>query len=360
MSGAQDVRQAVEFRRVSKRYGSVTAVDDVSFVIASGTLVTVLGPSGCGKTTILRMIAGLEQVSSGTILIDGEDVTLLPATQRNISMVFQSYALFPHMSVMENVCYGLRASGISKARAEPMAAEKLRQVGLAGYERRLPSELSGGQQQRVAVARAIVLEPKVLLFDEPLSNLDTKLRRRVREEIRELQQNLSLTAVYVTHDQQEALAISDRIMVMGMAHVAQDDSPRALYEHPASRFVADFIGDANLVPVTIGPHAGAQAEVQLGPIGLELPHRGVPSGAAELAIRPQAISLRMGAAGPNELLGRVTRAAYLGSHMEYWVAAEGLTTELFVIAPDVAAPLPVDVQVGIRLAPSGVAVVPRA
>jgi iron(III) transport system ATP-binding protein len=359
MSNTDGVRQAVEFRRVTKRYGTVTAVDEVSFAIASGTLVTLLGPSGCGKTTILRMIAGLEQVSSGTIVIDGEDVTLLPATQRNISMVFQSYALFPHMTVLENVCYGLRASGINKARSEDAAAERLRQVGLAGYERRLPSELSGGQQQRVAVARAIVLEPKVLLFDEPLSNLDTKLRRRVREEIRELQQSLALTAVYVTHDQQEALAISDRIMVMGMAHIAQDGSPRALYEHPASHFVADFIGDANLVPVTIGPHAGTQAQVSLGPICLELPHRGVPSGAAELAIRPQAISLRTGDTGPHGLHGRITRAAYLGSHMEYWVAAEGLSSELFVIAADVAAPLPLDAKVGIQLASSGVAIVYR-
>ena len=167
------------------------------------------------------------------------------------SMVFQSYALFPHMTVLENVCYGLRAGGMSKAEAEDAGTEKLSLVGLAGYERRLPSELSGGQQQRVAVARAIVLEPKVLLFDEPLSNLDAKLRRRVREEIHELQQSLALTAVYVTHDQQEALAISDRIVVMSMARIAQDGSPRGLYEHPDSHFVADFIGDANMVPVVI-------------------------------------------------------------------------------------------------------------
>jgi iron(III) transport system ATP-binding protein len=357
MSDTRDARQAVEFRRVNKRYGAVTAIDDVSFAIASGTLVTLLGPSGCGKTTILRMIAGLEQVSSGTILIDGEDVTLLPATRRNISMVFQSYALFPHMTVLENVCYGLRASGINKARSAALAAEKLRQVGLAGYERRLPSELSGGQQQRVAVARAIVLEPKVLLFDEPLSNLDTKLRRRVREEIRELQQSLALTAVYVTHDQQEALAISDRIMVMGMAHIAQDDSPRALYEHPASHFVADFIGDANLVPVTIGPHQGTLAPVWLGPICLTLPHRGVPAGAAELAIRPQALALRIGTAGPNELHGTIVRAAYLGSHMEYQVVAEGLDKELFVVDPAVAAPMPHGIKIAITPVLAGVSVV---
>ena len=187
----------------------------------------------------------------GRILIEGDDVTLLSAAERDVSMVFQSYALFPHMTVLENVCYGLRASGMRKARAVELAQAKLALVGLTGYDARLPSELSGGQQQRVAVARAIVLEPKVLLFDEPLSNLDAKLRRRVREEIREMQQSLSLTAVYVTHDQQEALAISDRIMVMNMARIAQDGTPRGLYEQPNSHFVADFIGDANIVPVTI-------------------------------------------------------------------------------------------------------------
>ena len=204
----------------------MTALDTVSLSIERGTLVTLLGPSGCGKTTILRLIAGLEQASDGQILIDGDDVTLLSAAERDVSMVFQSYALFPHMTVLENVCYGLRASGMRKAQAVELAQAKLALVGLAGYGARLPSELSGGQQQRVAVARAIVLEPKVLLFDEPLSNLDAKLRRRVREEIRELQQSLSLTAVYVTHDQQEALAISDRIMVMSMARIAQDGTPR--------------------------------------------------------------------------------------------------------------------------------------
>src|SRR3954471_13076340 len=208
---------AVEFRSVSKRYGTVTALDAVSLTIERGTLVTLLGPSGCGKTTLLRLIAGLEQASGGQILIEGADVTLLSAAERDVSMVFQSYALFPHMTVLENVCYGLRASGMRKAQAVELARGKLELVGLAGYGARLPSELSGGQQQRVAVARAIVLEPKVLLFDEPLSNLDAKLRRHVRQEIHELQQDLALTMVYVTHDQEEALAVSDRIIVMNAA-----------------------------------------------------------------------------------------------------------------------------------------------
>ncbi len=351
-------RRDVEFRRVSKQYGTVAALAEVSFSVASGTLVTLLGPSGCGKTTILRLIAGLEQVSAGSILIGGEDVTLLSATQRNVSMVFQSYALFPHMTVMENVCYGLRASGMRQAAAKEIAAEKLRQVGLSGFERRLPSELSGGQQQRVAVARAIVLEPKVLLFDEPLSNLDTKLRRHVRDEIRELQQTLSLTAVYVTHDQQEALAISDRIMVMNMARIAQDDTPRALYEYPRNHFVADFIGDANLLPVVIERHEGDLARVRLCALRLVLPHGNAPPGPAELAVRPQSLLLRAGEPGAQELAGRIVKAAYLGSHMEYRVTAEGVERELFVIDPNVAVPLSAGQGVAVGLAGHGVAIVP--
>jgi iron(III) transport system ATP-binding protein len=262
--------------------------------------------------------------------------------------------------VLENVCYGLRASGMRKARAIELAQAKLELVGLAGYGARLPSELSGGQQQRVAVARAIVLEPKVLLFDEPLSNLDAKLRRHVREEIHELQQTLSLTAVYVTHDQQEALAISDRIMVMSMAHVAQDGTPRGLYEQPHSHFVADFIGDANIVPVVVESRTGGMASVRLGPLVVSLPHRDATEGAAELSIRPQALLLTPGAAGGDALAGRITKASYLGSQMEYWVLADGLSKELFVIAPDVDAPLSPGADVAIRLAHSGVAVVPQA
>jgi iron(III) transport system ATP-binding protein len=193
---------SVEFRNVTKRYGEVKAVDGVSFTIAPGTLVTLLGPSGCGKTTTLRMIAGLEMASEGQIFIGGRDVTRLSAADRDVSMVFQSYALFPHMSVLDNVAYGPTVQGMRKKEAQALALDKLALVGLSGLEKRSPSELSGGQQQRVAVARALVLEPQVLLFDEPLSNLDAKLRRRVRDDIRELQQNLNLTVAYLTHDQE--------------------------------------------------------------------------------------------------------------------------------------------------------------
>ncbi|TBW39477.1 ABC transporter ATP-binding protein [Siculibacillus lacustris] len=348
---------AVELRGVTKRYGDVTALRTIDLAIDRGTLVTLLGPSGCGKTTMLRLIAGLERPDDGRILIGGRDVTLAAASERNIGMVFQSYALFPHMTVLENVCYGLRAGGMKKAEAIAAATDKIALVGLAGYESRLPSELSGGQQQRVAVARAIVLEPEVLLFDEPLSNLDAKLRRHVREEIRELQQSLSLTAVYVTHDQQEALAISDRILVMNMAAVAQDGSPRALYEQPESRFVADFIGDANIVPIEVRRIDGPLAEIDLAGLVLTLPHHGATVGAAELAIRPQSVGLAPGAGAPGTLPGRLATAAYLGSHMEYRVRITP-EIELFVVSPDVAAPLKPGCDVAVSVAADGVAIIP--
>src|SRR5258705_6427409 len=237
----------VVFEHVTKRYGEVTAVDDVSFRVAPAELVTLLGPSGCGKTTTLRMVAGLESVSGGRILIGETDVTLRAANERDVSMVFQSYALFPHMSVLENVCYGPLSMGTDKAKARELALAKLTMLGLAGLGARLPSELSGGQQQRVAVARSLVLEPAVLLFDEPLSNLDAKLRRRVRQEIRDLQQSLELTVIYVTHDQEESLAVSDHIIVMEAGTIAQKGSPFGLYESPGSRSPAVFIGNAKRV-----------------------------------------------------------------------------------------------------------------
>ncbi len=310
MAVAQD---GVVFDRVSKRYGTVTAVDDVSFAVAKGELVTLLGPSGCGKTTTLRMVAGLEPVSGGRVLIEGTDVTLRAANERDVSMVFQSYALFPHMTVLENVCYGPQSMGKDKAAAREIAHAKLAMLGLAGMEARLPSELSGGQQQRVAVARSLVLEPKVLLFDEPLSNLDAKLRRRVRQEIRELQQQLALTVLYVTHDQEEALAVSDHIIVMDRGKIAQQGTPRELYEAPASRFLADFIGDANLVD---GEYAGGA--FRAGGVSAQARAPGFADGPATLAVRPH--RLRIVDAGRGPIPGTCKRAAYLGSRNEYVVA----------------------------------------
>ena len=221
-------KSEVQLIVVTKKFSETTAVDNISCSFEPGTLTTILGPSGCGKTTSLRLIAGLERATQGSIFIDNEDVTLLPATDRDVSMVFQSYALFPHMSVVENVSYGLKMINVPKEEYIQKSFETLKLVGLESYENRMPSELSGGQQQRVAVARAIVLEPKVLLFDEPLSNLDAKLRRQVREDIRELQLKLGVTTIYVTHDQEEALAISDKVIVMNNAVIAQEGRPKDL------------------------------------------------------------------------------------------------------------------------------------
>jgi iron(III) transport system ATP-binding protein len=347
---------SVEFRDVVKRYGSVRAVDDISFVIEPGKLVTLLGPSGCGKTTTLRLIAGLEIASEGKILIGGKDVTLLSAAERDVSMVFQSYALFPHMSVFDNVAYGLTVQGLPKDRIRELVHDKIGLVGLSGLEQRAPSELSGGQQQRVAVARALVLEPQVLLFDEPLSNLDAKLRRRVREEIRDLQQKLNLTVAYVTHDQEEALAVSDRIIVMNAGRIAQIGSPVDLYEQPADLFVADFIGDANLIGAEIAEEKGDRALVRLGELSIDLPRRGAKRGAIKLAIRPEAISLhQQKPAGPS-LAGRVKKSAYLGKHLEYSV--ETPVGTLFVVDHDGAKPQPAGSEAWLTFSERGLIVVP--
>jgi iron(III) transport system ATP-binding protein len=346
---------SVEFRNVSMRYGAVTAVDNVSFSIEAGKLVTLLGPSGCGKTTTLRMIAGLEIASEGQILIGGKDVTRLSAADRDVSMVFQSYALFPHMSVLDNAAYGPTVKGLGKEMAQEMAMAKLALVGLKGFEKRYPSELSGGQQQRVAVARALVLEPQVLLFDEPLSNLDAKLRRRVREEIRELQQNLNLTVAYVTHDQEEALAVSDRIIVMSNAKIAQEGAPRELYEQPADAFVADFIGDANMIDVTVGSVTAGQAEVALGPAVLSLPARGLSAGPAKLAVRPESLLLDLSPQASG-LPGTVRKCAYLGNHLDLMV--ETSVGELFVVQYGGREMLAPGTPVHLSFAKSGVTLIP--
>ncbi|MCP4494423.1 MAG: ABC transporter ATP-binding protein [Gammaproteobacteria bacterium] len=345
----------VTFDQVSKIYGgSVIAVDNVSFQIEAGKLVTLLGPSGCGKTTTLRMIAGLDMATKGSIRIGAEDVTKLPATDRDVSMVFQSYALFPHMTVGENVAYGLNVSGVDKSEAQDRAAEGLKLVGLSGFRARLPSELSGGQQQRVAVARALVLEPQVLLFDEPLSNLDAKLRRQVREEIREIQTNLGLTVVYVTHDQEEALAVSDRIIVMKNAEIAQEGTPRELYEEPADLFVADFIGDANVVTAEILAVNDEQASVMVGAAKTTLPSRGMKPGKVKVAIRPESLQINDSDLS-DAIEAKVIKATYLGSHMEYTL--DSAVGELFMVEPDVSHPTAIGSTIALRLRDHGIALV---
>lgn len=314
------MKGSVRFENVTKTFGEVVALKPLSLDITPGTLVTLLGPSGCGKTTTLRLIAGLESASEGRILIGGQDVTHLSATYRKVSMVFQSYALFPHMTVLENVGYGLSVKGMAKAEVKARAEVGLETVGLKGFGARLPSELSGGQQQRVAVARAIVLEPEVLLLDEPLSNLDAKLRRHVREEIRQIQQRLGLTAVYVTHDQEEAMAVSDRIIVMKNAEIAQEGTPHDLYDRPANAFIADFIGDANLIDVEV-TKTGPQTEIALLDQRLTLPLASSLTGPAKMVLRPHHIRLGRDA-GPQTLPAEVTYAAWLGNSVQYTLTSQ--------------------------------------
>lgn len=345
---------SVVFENVKKTFGAFTAIPNLSLRIEPGTLVTLLGPSGCGKTTTLRMLAGLEHPSSGRISIAGKDVTMLPANERDVSMVFQSYALFPHMNSLDNVAYGLESSGMKRKEARERAEEGLQLVGLGGMGKRLPAELSGGQQQRVAVARALVLEPQVLLLDEPLSNLDARLRRRVRTEIRELQQRLGFTAVYVTHDQDEALAVSDRIIVMKEGEIAQQGTPRDLYETPASAFIADFMGEANVVACNVIDIEGGHAIIDVEGLRHRMATARAVKGPAQLAVRPNAISLSPSTVATG-FRGQIIHAAYLGDHVEYEVKTQNTT--LFVVDNGMEQPLPTSTEVAIGLKDRGIAII---
>ena len=321
----------VKFENITKKFNETTAVDNVSCNFEAGTLTTLLGPSGCGKTTSLRIIAGLERATSGKILVDNEDVTLLPATDRDVSMVFQSYALFPHMSVIENVSYGLKMINVNKEEYIEKALETLKLVNLEGYENRMPSELSGGQQQRVAVARAIVLEPKVLLFDEPLSNLDAKLRRQVREDIREIQQKLGVTTIYVTHDQEEALAISDKVIVMNNAVIAQEGNPKDLYNFPKNKFVANFIGDANVVKAEIINKQSNIYELKLAEIKVKIESDNDFTKTVSVALRPEKIKIER-IDNKNCIYATVNNASFVGSSYQYILNSE--IGKLYVISND--------------------------
>ena len=341
---------------MTKRYGDVRAVDDVSFTIDPGTLVTLLGPSGCGKTTTLRLIAGLEFATAGDILIDDVEVSALAPAERNVAMVFPSSTLFSHMTVLENVGYGLHAPDGAHAEAVDRGRAMLETVGLAELCDRLPSELSAGQRQRVAVARALVVEPAVLLFDEPLSNLEAALRRHMRQEIRDLQQRVGVTVVYVTHDQAEAMAVADRVLVMNRGAIVQDGTPRELYEAPASEFVAGFVGEANRVEGRLAGRDGDMGVVHLGPLRLRLPHRDQPLGPVAIAIRPEAVVV--GADGSGTLAATVARVAYLGAVLEYTLVTE--LGELLVIDRDAREPLKAGDVAGLTLLDRGVVIIPGA
>ena len=300
----------------------VTAVNGVSIAIEKGELVTLLGPSGCGKTTTLRLIAGFEFPTTGQIVLDGQQINDLPPHKRDMSMVFQSYAIFPHLNVFENVAYGLQVQRCSKGEIARRVAQVLELVELTGLEKRAPNQLSGGQQQRVALARALVMEPKVLLMDEPLSNLDAKLREQMRTEIRRIQKQLGITSVYVTHDQIEAMTLSDRIVIMNRGAIEQTGTPDEIYRHPRTRFVADFIGRANFIPGTVRGRENGSLQIEAWqqlftvPDITPAPSMGAP---VTLIVRPEMIQL----AQEGQVRGIIHRASYLGNTIDYDVQVNG-------------------------------------
>ncbi len=311
-----------KFPARSKQAGEVTAVDDVSLEIEKGEFVTLLGPSGCGKTTTLRLIAGFEFPTSGRIILAGQRLDDVPPNRRDMAMVFQSYAIFPHLNVLENITYGLRIKKLAAAEIRRKADEVMKLTQLTGLEDRAPNQLSGGQQQRVALARALVVEPKVLLFDEPLSNLDAKLREEMRFEIRDLQKRLGITAIYVTHAQEEALVMSDRIAIIHQGKLAQLGTPEEIYERPRSRFVADFIGLSDFISARVESFDERAAQVSAANAVFSVPTTaGLATGQSILLhIRPYDIEFVDFRADKNVLAGTVKQATYLGNIVDYRVA----------------------------------------
>jgi spermidine/putrescine ABC transporter ATP-binding subunit len=322
----------VRLENIGKRYGDLWAVRHIDLDIATGEFYTLLGPSGCGKTTLLRTIAGFVAPDEGAVFLDGHSVNHLPPWKRNLGMVFQNYALWPHMTVFENVAFGLKERKFPRREIERRVLEALEQVGLKGTEGRRPSQLSGGQQQRVALARTLVIQPRVLLLDEPLSNLDAKLRQEMRLELLKLQRDIGLTTVYVTHDQEEALTLSTRIAVMNLGNVIQEGRPREIYESPRDRFVAAFVGKSNFFSGTIIRPLEGILEIQTEE-GFQI-KASVPPGYKStgdgrkvlLYIRPEAIDLVEPADQPpkvNRITGRVAASAYQGSLVEYEIESAG-------------------------------------
>jgi len=334
-SGAEaDTKPIISFRSISKRWGATVGVDNVTLDIEPGEFFALLGPSGCGKTTLLRMLAGLEVPTEGHVLIDGQDMGDIPPNKRAVNMVFQSYAVFPHMTVADNVAYGLKIDGVAQPGRDQRVQEALDLVQLGELAKRMPDQLSGGQRQRVALARALVKKPKVLLLDEPLSALDAKLREAMRFELSQLQQKVGITFIMVTHDQNEALAIASRIAVMNKGSIAQLGTPSDLYEFPASRFVADFIGSVNMFEgelIDDKPDEAIVACPELDPYRVHVPHAvlGQESSTVWVAIRPEKMNLHKDGGAPpsvpecpaahNVAKGEIKEISYLGDFSIYHV-----------------------------------------
>ena len=313
---------SVEFRGLRREFGDVKALDGLDLLIEPGELVALLGPSGCGKTTALRVLAGLEQVDSGEVLVDGTDVVGVPANKRDMGMVFQAYSLFPNLTVQDNVAFGLRLRGAGTAERHKRAQELLELVGLATQGKRYPHQLSGGQQQRVALARALAIEPRVLLLDEPLSALDAQVRNQLRDEIRRLQLRVGITTLFVTHDQEEALSIADRVGVMKLGRLEQCDTPAALYARPATAFVAEFVGTMNHLPGTIA--GGTEVDVAGHRLKLADPGERADGAAVRVLVRPEAVTLEPAADGPV----RITDASFRGAVTRLTAALPDGTTVL--------------------------------
>ena len=324
----------ITLSNVTKRFGETVAVADVSLEVKRGELFFLLGPSGCGKTTLLRLIAGFGRPDSGDIRFDDRYVDDVPAHRRDTALVFQNYALWPHMTVAENVAYGLRERHVPKERREQLVSEALAAVHMKGYGARTPNQLSGGQQQRIALARALVIQPDAVLLDEPLSNLDAQLRLEMRREIRRIHDETGITMVYVTHDQKEALSMADRIAVMSMGRVEQIGDPRTLYLRPANRFVATFVGEANMIPGSLLERDGVFARVRtaLGEFraraGEELPEAG---GAVDCMVRPECLHLRR--RSDNVFQAVLRSDVYLGELEELVIEAEGMTLRALMANP---------------------------
>ena len=317
-------RGEIELSKLTKQFDMVTAVAGIDLHIPAGEFFSLLGPSGCGKTTTLRMIAGFEQPTSGEILLDGTDVAYTPPHERNVNTVFQNYALFPHLNVYDNIAYGLKRAKRPKAEIRERVGKALELVQLPGYERRKSSQLSGGQQQRVALARALILNPAVLLLDEPLGALDAKLRKALQIELKSRQQEVGITFLYVTHDQEEALTMSDRLAVMNGGHIEQVGAPQDVYEDPETLYVADFLGVSNLMQATIVSAGTSACHVALE--GYELETRGTDrdvTGEAKIVIRPERIELEEhgSESGPNRIPAMVERVVYAGSEIQVIVRA---------------------------------------
>lgn len=318
----------ISIENVTKSFGSVQALQDTSLTIEANEFFALLGPSGCGKTTLLRMMAGFEEPTTGRIIIDGEDMHRVPPNKRPVNMVFQSYAVFPHMSVADNVGYGLRVTGVGRSEIDRAVDEALDQVGLGGFAARKPDQLSGGQRQRVALARALVKRPKVMLLDEPLSALDAKLREAMQLELAKLQLDVGITFVIVTHDQDEALSMADRIAVMSAGYVQQVGTPAAIYEHPSNRFVADFIGKVNLLDGNVTGASGDGVTVAT-PVGaMSMSHVGAAQGAVSVALRPEKIRISKASApdGDVQVAGRIAQWAYYGDISNVFVETDAGVT----------------------------------